>query len=192
MIGILDIQGGISEHVLHLRQLGVNPRRVKNPEDLKDLSGLILPGGESTCMSRLMKHFGLDKVIFDGHQRGMKIWGTCAGAILLARLIRGEKPCLALVDMEIKRNGFGSQLDSFCTDAEIPRISNQSVPLTFIRAPKIVSVGRDVDVLLRVDDTIAAVETSGALATIFHPELTGDLSFHRYFLKKCRCHAAGF
>jgi pyridoxal 5'-phosphate synthase pdxT subunit len=185
MIGVLDLQGGVIEHLSHLKSLGVNGRRVKKPQDVAGLSGLIIPGGESTCISKLINIFGLHKAITEEFNCGMKIWGTCAGAILLAKNIAGETPQLALMDIEIKRNGFGSQLDSFGLCAIIKPISPRPIPLTFIRAPKITRVGSDVNILLRIDDYVAVAETPGALATVFHPELTADLSFHRYFLKKC-------
>ena len=185
MIGILDLQGDVIEHLRHLRHLGLEGVPVKKPEDMDGLLGLILPGGESTCLSRLIRQFKLDVAIKRKFNQGMKIFGTCAGAILLARSITGEKPHLSLVDMVIERNGFGSQLDSFSLQAIIKSVSPHPVPLTFIRAPKIITVGSDVDILLGIDNYIAAVETTGALATIFHPELTSDFSFHRYFLRKC-------
>jgi 5'-phosphate synthase pdxT subunit len=185
MIGVLDLQGGVIEHLNHLKSLGVNGRQVKKPQDIVGLSGLIIPGGESTCISKLINIFGLRKAITEEFNSGMKIWGTCAGAILLAKNIAGEAPHLALMDIEIKRNGFGSQLDSFGLHAIIKPISPRPIPLTFIRAPKITRVGTDVNILLRIDDYIAVAETPGALATVFHPELTANLSFHRYFLKKC-------
>lgn len=185
MIGVLDLQGGVIEHLGHLKRLGINGRRVKKPRDVDGLSGLIIPGGESTCISRLINIFGLRKAITEEFNCGMKIWGTCAGAILLAKNIAGETPHLALMDIEIKRNGFGSQLESFSLHAMIKLISHHPIPLTFIRAPKITHVGTAVNILLRIDDYVAVAETPGALATIFHPELTEDLSFHRYFLKKC-------
>jgi 5'-phosphate synthase pdxT subunit len=106
MIGVLDLQGGVIEHLSHLKSLGVNGRRVKKPQDIAGLSGLIIPGGESTCISKLINIFGLHKAITEEFNCGMKIWGTCAGAILLAKNIAGEAPHLALMDIEIKRNGF--------------------------------------------------------------------------------------
>jgi len=168
-----------------LERLGVSTRRVKEPSHLHDLKGLIIPGGESTCMARLLRIFGIDAAIMEACNRGVKIWGTCAGAILLATRIVGEKPCLGLIDMEIERNSFGSQLDSFAVTDSIPRVSGEPVPLTFIRAPKIRSVGPGVEILLQIDDYIAAAETAGILVTVFHPELTNNLAFHRYFSKKC-------
>jgi pyridoxal 5'-phosphate synthase pdxT subunit len=185
MIGVLDLQGDVVEHLDHLERLGVVARRVKEPSHLHDLRGLIIPGGESTCLSRLIKIFGIDTAITEACERGVKIWGTCAGAILLATRIVGEKPYLGLIDMEIERNSFGSQLESFAATASIPRVASEPVPLTFIRAPKIRSVGPGVEILLQMDDYIAAAETGGILATVFHPELTNNLAFHRYFSRKC-------
>ncbi len=185
MIGVLDLQGDVVEHLDHLERLGVVARRVKEPSHLHDLKGLIIPGGESTCLARLLMIFGIDAAILEAYERGVKIWGTCAGAILLATQIVGEKRYLGLIDMEIERNSFGSQLDSFTTAASIPKVSSEPVPLTFIRAPKIRSVGTGVEILLQIDDYIAAAETAGILATVFHPELTNNLAFHRYFSRKC-------
>lgn len=185
VLGILDLQGGVLEHLDHLERIGVRGVPVKRPEDLAPLAGLILPGGESTCLSRLLRIFGVDEAIRREFNRGMKIWGTCAGTILLASRVRGEEPHLGLVDMEVERNGFGSQLDSFTAEAVIPAVSPDPLPLTFIRAPKILEVGKGVQVLLRMGDFIAAVETPDILATVFHPELTGSTAFHRYFAAKC-------
>jgi len=185
MIGVLDLQGGIVEHIDHLERIGIPGKPVKQPDDLTELAGLIIPGGESTCISRLIHIFDMKNVIIHEFKRGMKIWGTCAGAILLANTIVGESPCLGLIDMEIERNSFGSQLDSFACEAVIPRISSDPVPLIFIRAPKILRVGPGVDTLLQLDDYIAAAESPEVLATVFHPELTGCVAFHRYFASKC-------
>ncbi len=185
MIGVLDLQGGVIEHLDHLERLGIENRRVKEPGDLHGLAGLILPGGESTCISRLMRLFGLMDAVVEAFHKGMKIWGTCAGAILLAKTIIGEPPHLGLIDIEVERNGFGSQLDSFTSNVLIPAVSAHSVPLTLIRAPKIRRAGSDVKIILMLDDYIAAVESKQILVTVFHPELTGSLAFHRYFGQKC-------
>jgi 5'-phosphate synthase pdxT subunit len=184
-IGVLDLQGGVCEHLDHLRRLGIDARPVKQGLDFEGLAGLILPGGESTCLARLLRIFNIEPVIIQKFHEGMKLWGTCAGAILLARSLTGEEPHLGLIDIEIRRNGFGSQLDSFACEASIPRISPDPVPLTFIRAPKILRAGAGVEVLLRMDDFIAAAESPDILVTVFHPELTGCLAFHRYFAYKC-------
>ena len=185
MIGVLDLQGDVYEHLDHLERLGVAARPVKQAEDLADLVGMILPGGESTCLARLLRIFNIDKVIIRKFHEGMKLWGTCAGAILLAKSITGEAPHLGLIDIEVERNGFGSQLDSFASEASIPKLSPTPIPLTFIRAPKILSVGEGVDVLLRMGDFIAAAESPDVLVTVFHPELTPSLAFHRHFARKC-------
>lgn len=184
-IGVLDLQGDVVEHLDHLECLELSGVRVKDPSDFNDLSGLIMPGGESTCLFRLLDIFGVKEVILREFQRGLKLWGTCAGAVLLAKSIVGEPSCLGLIDIEIRRNAFGSQLDSFTCDALIPRVAQEPLPLTFIRAPKITRAGAGVDVLLRRDDYIAAAENSDILVTVFHPELTPCLAFHRYFALKC-------
>ncbi len=184
-IGILDLQGGVYEHLDHLQRLGITARRVKHASDFNDLAGLIIPGGESSCIARLLDIFAIKQPLLKACERGMKIWGTCAGAILLAQKVVGEASSLGLIDIEIKRNSFGSQLDSFKSEARIPEVADDPIPLTFIRAPKIVRVGKDVNVLLKVKDYIAAAESESILVTVFHPELTGSLAFHRYFAAKC-------
>jgi 5'-phosphate synthase pdxT subunit len=185
MIGVLNLQGGVVEHLDHLGRLGIPGMPVKKQDDFTSLAGLIIPGGESTCMSRLLRIFGMEDVILREFRRGMKIWGTCAGAILLACSVVGEPPHLGLIDIEMERNSFGSQLDSFVCEANIPQVAPQTIPLTFIRAPKILRAGQGVNVLLRMDDYIAAAESSDVLVTVFHPELTGCVAFHRYFARKC-------
>ena len=185
MIGVLDLQGDVAEHIDHLERLGITAVRVKEPADFTHLAGLIMPGGESTCLFRLLNIFGIREIILQEFQRGLKLWGTCAGAILLAGKIIGESPCLGLIDIEVQKNAFGSQLDSFTSEASVPRVASRPIPLTFIRAPKITRAGRDVDVLLRQDDYIAAAESPDVLVTVFHPELTPSLAFHRHFALKC-------
>lgn len=185
MIGVLSLQGGIVEHLDHLERLGIPAKPVKEEEDFAHLAGLIIPGGESTCMSRLMRIFGMDERILHEFRRGMKIWGTCAGAIILAGAVVGESPHLGLIDIEIERNSFGSQLDSFVCEANIPQVASHAIPLTFIRAPKILRAGKGVNVLLKMNDYIAAAENPDVLVTVFHPELTGSIAFHHYFARKC-------
>jgi len=185
MIGVLDLQGDVVEHLDHLERIGIASRRVKTPEDLAGLKGLILPGGESTCLARLLKLNGLDKAIVEHHKQGLKLWGTCAGAILVARKLIGESPHLPLIDIEVERNGFGSQLDSFITEAVIPTVSPRPLSLVFIRAPKIRRCGPGVNCLLQLEDYIAAAEDASILVTAFHPELTPSLDFHIYFSRKC-------
>lgn len=186
-IGILALQGGVIEHRRHLEALGVSVCEVRYASDLVGLRGLILPGGESTCLGRLLRLTGLGEAITRAHrEQGLQLWGTCAGAILLAREIVGETPHLGLLDIAIARNAFGSQLDSFRTQALVPAVSAEPIPLVFIRAPQIVRVGPAVTVLLRQDGYVAAVEDErGILATVFHPELSDSLVFHRYFAIRC-------
>ncbi len=190
-IGVLDLQGGVQEHLDHLRRIGVAARPVKRAAELTGLAGLIIPGGESTCLSRLLAIFGLDQAIRQAHDHGLKLWGTCAGAILLARENLGEAPCLGLMDIAINRNAFGSQLDSFQCEALAPAVAREPIPLTFIRAPKIVRTGDGVRVLLSMTDYVAAAEDEQILVTVFHPELTPSLAFHRYFARKCGLRVAG-
>jgi len=185
MIGVLNLQGGVVEHLDHLERLGIPAIPVKEQSDFEHLAGLIIPGGESTCMSRLIRIFGIEEIILHEFRRGMKIWGTCAGAIILAGAVVGEQPHLGLIDIEIERNSFGSQLDSFVREANIPQVASETIPLTFIRAPKILRAGKGVSVLLKMDDYIAAAESPDVLVTVFHPELTGCIAFHRYFARKC-------
>ena len=190
-IGVLDLQGGVQEHLDHLRRVGVSARPVKRAAELDGLAGLIIPGGESTCLSRLLNIFGLDEAIRRAYDNDLKLWGTCAGAILLARENVGETPFLGLIDITVSRNAFGSQLDSFNCEALAPAVAHEPIPLTFIRAPKIVRAGEGVRVLLQLDDYIAAAEDDRILVTVFHPELTPSLAFHRYFVRKCGLHPAG-
>jgi len=201
-IGILDLQGGVVEHLGHLERLGVPVTRVKEASDLDNLRGLIIPGGESTCLTRLLRRYGLGEAIRERFAAGLKLWGTCAGAILVAKRVDGEPAHLALMDIDIRRNAFGSQLESFQCCADVPAVSDYPLPLTFIRAPKITQLGDGVRSLLTLDDDAcrregmggreevdatfcAAAEDSQTLVTIFHPELTANSAFHRYFCRKC-------
>jgi 5'-phosphate synthase pdxT subunit len=184
-IGVLDLQGGVVEHLEHLAALKVPARRVKQAADFDGITGLIIPGGESTTLSRLLNRYGLDREIKERFRAGLNLWGTCAGAILLAREVVGETPHLGLIDISVQRNAFGSQLDSFHTTVDIPALHETAVPLTFIRAPKITRLGAGVTSLLQIDDYHAAAEDPNILVTVFHPELTPHLAFHRYFALKC-------
>ncbi|MEZ5578613.1 MAG: pyridoxal 5'-phosphate synthase glutaminase subunit PdxT [Candidatus Competibacteraceae bacterium] len=162
------------------------PAGRSNAAELAGLAGLIIPGGESTCLSRLLTFFDLREPIEQAYRSGLKLWGTCAGAILLARENLGETPYFGLIDIAVSRNAFSLiQLESFNRAALVPAVAREPVPLTFIRAPKIVRVGSGVRVLLQLDDYIAAAEDERILVTVFHPELTPSLAFHRYFARKC-------
>ena len=183
-IGVLALQGDFREHRISLEKLGADVTEVRLPEHLEGLQGLIIPGGESTAIGKLMVAYDLlEPLRVFGRTRA--IWGTCAGAILLARENAGETPFFGLIDITVSRNAFGSQMDSFNCEALAPAVAREPIPLTFIRAPKILRAGPGVRVLLELDGYIAAAEDDRALVTIFHPELTPSLAFHRYFARKC-------
>ena len=185
-IGVLALQGGFREHGAHLRQCGIEPVYVKDPDDLAPCRGLIIPGGESSCLRRLMKGFALDSAIIDAvHSRQMRVWGTCAGAILCADEIIGETPCLSLIEASVERNLFGAQLASFTEDTAIPGVCDTPERFVFIRAPGIRRVWGKTHVLHVTRDIITAAENDDVLITSFHPELSSSLSFHRYFASKC-------
>ena len=180
-IGVLAVQGAFIEHVRVLRGIGVEPVEVRLPADLDAISGLILPGGESTTMRKLIHRWGLHEPILDLAASGAPLFGTCAGMILLARQIAGdEEPVFPLLDVTVERNAFGRQLDSFESELSVPVLGDGPVHGVFIRAPIIERVGPDVDVLSRLDDgRIVAVRERNVLATAFHPELAGETRFHR-------------
>jgi 5'-phosphate synthase pdxT subunit len=187
-IGVLAVQGDFAEHVQMLRRLGVETIEVRLPEHLDGLAGLIIPGGESTTIGKLVEAYHLmEPLRAFGRQRA--IWGTCAGAIFLAREIHRPQPLLGLMDITIARNAFGRQVDSFAIDLRVPALArpgekNPPYRAIFIRAPLIESTGAGVDTLARLDDgRIVAARQGRLLATSFHPELTGDERFHRYFVE---------
>ncbi len=180
-IGVLALQGAFREHLTTLGAIGVEGVPVRLPADLDDVAGLILPGGESTTMRKLIDRWGLREPILDLAAAGAPIFGTCAGMIVLAReIVGGEEPILPLIDVSVRRNAFGRQLDSFEADLPVPVLGDQPVHGVFIRAPIIERTGADVDVLARLDDgRIVAVRERNIIATAFHPELAGETRFHR-------------
>jgi pyridoxal 5'-phosphate synthase pdxT subunit len=180
-IGVLAVQGAFVEHVRVLDAIGVEPVEVRLPEQLAGLSGLILPGGESTTMRKLIDRWGLREPILDLAASGAPLYGTCAGMILLAREIAGgDEPVFPLLDITVERNAFGRQLDSFEGDLAVPILGDGPIHGVFIRAPIVDRVGPDVDVLARLDDgRVVAVRQRNVLATAFHPELAGETRFHR-------------
>lgn len=183
-IGVLALQGAFIEHIAMLNNLGVETIEVRLPEHLANLDGLIIPGGESTTISRLIHEWKLYKPILELAAQGMAIWGTCAGAILLAK--HGANlpfKGLKLMDITILRNAFGRQVDSFITELNFPAIGAKPFSAVFIRAPIIKKIGSKAKALISLDDgTIVAALQNKLLATSFHPELTGDTRFHEYFL----------
>lgn len=185
-IGVLALQGDFIEHVGVLRRLGVAAQEVRLPEDLKGLEGLIIPGGESTAIGKLAAAYGLMEPLRRfGQRRAM--WGTCAGMILMAKEIGLLQPVLGLMDIKVQRNAFGRQKESFRSDIWVPVLEAGEVrpfPAVFIRAPKLISAGGKAEIIARLPDGTAVAAREGKwLATAFHPELTSDSRFHRYFLR---------
>jgi 5'-phosphate synthase pdxT subunit len=183
-IGVLALQGDFREHAEILRGLGVEPVEVRDVEDLKDLAGLIVPGGESTTIGKMLVSSGLLDGIRSFFYKGGPVWGTCAGMVLAASATTGPRqPLLGLMNALVERNGFGRQVHSFETDLEVEGFEE---PFTgvFIRAPFFEDVGPGVEVLSRVGDRVVAARGENILVTAFHPELTDDARFHEYFLRE--------
>ena len=184
-IGVLASQGAFVEHITVLRQLGVEALPVRLPRQLGGLNGLIIPGGESTSISKLMLDYNLINEIKNLAQNGLPIFGTCAGMILLANEISGRNDVepLGIMKIRVRRNAFGRQRESFETELSIPVLGEKSFPGVFIRAPVIEQVNNGVEILARLaDNTTVAARQGKLLASAFHPELTDDLRFHQYFL----------
>jgi pyridoxal 5'-phosphate synthase pdxT subunit len=177
---VLAVQGAFREHIDTLRGLGVNAVAVRLPEDLAGVSGLILPGGESTTMRKLIDRWGLREPIRQLLDQGAPVLGTCAGMILLASEISdGDEPVFPRLDITVKRNAFGRQLESFEADLPVPILGDRPVEAIFIRAPVVERVGDGVDVLAQLDDgRVVAVRSGSVVATSFHPELSGETRFH--------------
>ncbi|MEI7770483.1 MAG: pyridoxal 5'-phosphate synthase glutaminase subunit PdxT [Chloroflexales bacterium] len=187
-IGVLALQGDFREHIEMLRRIGVKPVEVRLPKHLETLDRLIIPGGESTAIGRLLAIYNLVAPLRARAGRDLVVWGTCAGAILLARTVldmkQGGQPGLEVMDMAVRRNAYGSQLDSFELPLDMPVLGEAPLPGVFIRAPQIESVGPAVRVLARLPSgAVVAAQQGRMLATTFHPELTGDDRVHRYFLE---------
>lgn len=181
-IGILALQGSVKEHFEIVKKCGVKPVLVKLPRDLEDINALIIPGGESTTLGKLMKEYGLDKTIKRRYEEGMPIYGACAGAILLAKEIIGSKqPKLGLMDISIKRNDYGRQIDSFEADLNI--FDGKPFRGLFIRAPVIDSFHNGCRILAEFGNKPVLIEQGNLLASTFHPELTDDLRVHKYFIE---------
>lgn len=182
-IGVLGIQGAVKEHVDKLNTLpNVNSIVVKTREELDFVQGLIIPGGESTAIGKLLNDFNLLGYLKNKISNGLPVWGTCAGMILLAKKITNDSNLyLEAMDIEVKRNAYGTQLDSFKTNKIIEEVNDEPIPLVFIRAPYVEKVSEKVQILCKVNENIVACREGNMLATSFHPELTEDLSFHKYF-----------
>ena len=192
-IGVLALQGDFIEHESMLRRLGVSTRQVRSAEDLRGLDGLIIPGGESTTFCRLMEDFNLYRPVWAFVQTGAPVWGTCAGMIVLAGNASDLAfPTLEALDIEVLRNAYGRQVDSFETDLDIAALGEEPFHAVFIRAPVVGSVGPGVEVMATVRSEPAgreepvAVRQGAVMATSFHPELTNDVRFHSYFVSLVR------
>ncbi len=187
-VGVLALQGDFREHIAVLNGLGADAVPVRRPQELDGLAGLVIPGGESSVMDKLARAFGLAGPLTQAIAGGLPVYGTCAGLIMIADTvldaIAGQES-LGGLDIRVRRNAFGSQLDSFETELDIPVLGDPPVHAVFIRAPIVESAGDGVTVLSSLDDgRIVAVEQGSLLGTSFHPEMTGDTRFHEYFLSK--------
>jgi 5'-phosphate synthase pdxT subunit len=187
-VGVLALQGDFREHIAVLGALGADAVPVKRPEELERVAGLVIPGGESTVMDKLSRMFGMAEPLRAAVASGMPVYGTCAGLIMLADTlldaIEGQQT-IGGFDLVVRRNAFGSQLDSFETDLDIPVLGDPAVHAVFIRAPVVESVGAKATTLASLaDGRVVAVEQDNLLGTSFHPEMTGDTRFHEYFLRK--------
>jgi len=183
-VGVLSFQGGVIEHLNQIKSLGHIGVEVKKEKDLNDIDAIILPGGESTTIGNLLKITGLIEPLKEKIKNGLPTWGTCAGMILLANEIDGQElKHLQLMDIKVRRNAFGTQIDSFETKKVIDEVSDEEIELVFIRAPYITELKENVKILCKVDNKIVAAKQDNIIVTSFHPELTNDLSFLKYFLK---------
>ena len=189
-IGVLALQGDFAEHIGIFQRLGIAAQEVRHPQELAGLDGLVIPGGESTTVARLISEFALLEPLRERAQNGFPIWGTCAGMIVLAqRASELEWPTLDALTIAVRRNAFGRQVDSFETDLAVPALGQQAFHAVFIRAPIVEEVDDGVEVLAKLENGKAvAVRQANALATAFHPELTEDDRFHRYFIDMVRGH----
>lgn len=185
MIGVLAVQGDFLEHVKMLNSIGSETREIRLPSQLEGLDGLIIPGGESTTIVQLMDIYGFRQRLVECSNQGMAIWGTCAGMIVIAKSLTDPRPVpLGLMDIEVTRNAFGRQVDSFETRLTINEIGAPELDAVFIRAPKVTKTGTNVQILARADDgSPVAVRENKLLATSFHPELTNDTRLHELFLE---------
>lgn len=180
-IGILALQGAFVEHAAMLDRLGAEHFEIRQIKDLdRSFDGLILPGGESTAMRKLLHDLGLFAPLQQRIREGLPVFGTCAGLILLAKTVDGGVPCFGTMDIAVKRNAYGRQLGSFYAEHELKGVGK--VPMTFIRAPYIASVSADAEILAQVDGRIVAARQANQLVTAFHPELSDNSAVHRYFL----------
>ncbi|MGI6066309.1 MAG: pyridoxal 5'-phosphate synthase glutaminase subunit PdxT [Bacillota bacterium] len=182
MIGVLALQGAFLEHQRMLKKCNVGSIQIRKPDEIENIDGLIIPGGESTTITKLLVEYGLDKAILEKTAQGMPVFGTCAGLIVMAKNVANNNQfSLGLMDINVQRNGFGRQVDSFETDLPVDVLGSTPFPAVFIRAPFVESVKPNVRILAEYDKKIVMVRQGNLLAAAFHPELTDDLRIHLYF-----------
>lgn len=182
-IGVLSLQGGVIEHISHLKKLDVDAFEIKKVEDLNKIDGIILPGGESTTIGKLLRDTNLFYPIKSLIESGIPTWGTCAGMVLLAKEIENDtRRHFQIMNIKVRRNAFGRQIDSFKTVEIVPEFSPNPIELIFIRAPYITEVSQDVKIIHKTKDKIVAARQGNILVTSFHPELSDNLEVHKYFI----------
>ncbi len=186
-IGVLALQGDFEEHLRALEKCGVEGMRLRLPQELDEVAGLIIPGGESTTIGKLMERYGISEKVRQRAAAGMPIYGTCAGLILLAKdIVSSQQTRLGLMDVSVERNAYGRQIDSFEADVPAPRLGETPLRAVFIRAPVVRKVESNVEVLAEHNGDPILIQQGNLLASSFHPELTDNLRVHRYFLDMAR------
>ncbi|AZK45502.1 pyridoxal 5'-phosphate synthase glutaminase subunit PdxT [Paenibacillus lentus] len=189
-VGVLALQGAVAEHIRSIESVGAEGVAVKHPEQLQDIDGLIIPGGESTTIGKLMRKYGFIEAVQQFSSEGKPLFGTCAGLIVMAKKIEGgEEPHLGLMDISVSRNAFGRQRESFETDLDVKGLQ-EPLRAVFIRAPLITEVGEGVEALSTYNDEIVTARQKHLLVSSFHPELTDDVSLHKYFVEMIQEHNA--
>ena len=182
-IGVLALQGAFREHIYSIKKCGVDAVEIKFPDQLSEVDGLIIPGGESTTINKLLKKYNFKLYLDEFHKSGKAIYGTCAGLILIANKVENEDFGLGYIDIDVSRNFYGRQIDSFEEYVSLSFDEDKKFKAIFIRAPKILRVGLDVDILSKINDNIILARKANVLVSTFHPELQDDNRIHEYFLK---------
>lgn len=187
-IGILALQGGVIEHLRLVEAAGAEAKIVRYSQDLEDIDGIILPGGESTTISRILNRTNMMEDLRNRIIAGLPVWGTCAGMILLAKNLSNDDKVdgIKTMDITVRRNAYGTQINSFNTLVNVPEVSENEIPLVFIRAPFIEETGKNVKVICEVNGHIVAARQDNMLVSSFHPELTSNTDFHKYFINMCK------
>jgi len=183
VIGVLALQGAFREHIKAIRKAGANAVEIKFPDDMKVLDGLIVPGGESTTISKLIEKYKFKEYLDDFYMSGKPMFGTCAGMILFAREIKDENFGLGYINIKVERNSYGRQIDSFHEFVELSFDKTKKFEAIFIRAPRVISIGPEVDILSKINNNVILARQKNVLVSSFHPELQEDMRIHGYFLK---------